>query len=106
MRSELERRQQELAGSRQVLAKRWEQLKVAQEETDALRQQVVRLTAEQEQRRRPPALPLPGASAIEFACSQCGMKIKVKSEFAGRSSRCPTCKQPLVVPTAPAATAR
>jgi len=35
---------------------------------------------------------------ISFSCSHCGMKLKVKSEFAGRSSRCPTCKQPLVVP--------
>jgi len=26
------------------------------------------------------------------------MKLKVKPEFAGRSSKCPTCKQPLVVP--------
>jgi hypothetical protein len=26
------------------------------------------------------------------------MQLKVKPEFAGRSSRCPTCKQPLVVP--------
>ena len=35
---------------------------------------------------------------ISFFCSHCGMKFKVKPEFAGRSSRCPTCKQPLVVP--------
>jgi serine/threonine protein kinase/DNA-directed RNA polymerase subunit RPC12/RpoP len=35
---------------------------------------------------------------ISFACARCGMKLKVKDEFAGRSSRCPTCKQPLVVP--------
>src|SRR5271163_943334 len=35
---------------------------------------------------------------ISFSCSQCGMKIKVKPEFAGRSSKCPTCKKPLVVP--------
>jgi len=35
---------------------------------------------------------------ISFSCSHCGMKLKVKPEFAGRSSRCPTCKQPLVVP--------
>ena len=35
---------------------------------------------------------------ISFACSRCGMKLKVKPEFAGRSSRCPTCKQPLLVP--------
>jgi len=35
---------------------------------------------------------------ISFTCSHCGMKLKVKPEFAGRSSKCPTCKQPLVVP--------
>jgi len=35
---------------------------------------------------------------IAFSCSHCGMKLNVKPEFAGRASRCPTCKQPLVVP--------
>jgi serine/threonine protein kinase len=35
---------------------------------------------------------------ISFSCSRCGMKLKVKDEFTGRSSKCPTCKQPLVVP--------
>src|SRR3979411_3170584 len=35
---------------------------------------------------------------IAFTCSHCGLKLKVKPEFAGRSSRCPTCKQSLVVP--------
>jgi serine/threonine protein kinase len=34
---------------------------------------------------------------ISFSC-QCGMKFQVKPEFAGRSSRCPTCQQMLVVP--------
>ncbi len=33
-----------------------------------------------------------------FSCSHCGMKFQVKPEFAGRATRCPTCKQPLVVP--------
>src|SRR5690242_16037833 len=36
---------------------------------------------------------------IHFACLQCGLKFQVKDEFAGRSTVCPTCKQPLVVPT-------
>ncbi len=36
---------------------------------------------------------------IAFVCSQCGMKLKVDPKFAGRSSRCPACKQLLVVPT-------
>jgi len=35
---------------------------------------------------------------IAFACSHCGTKLNVKPEFAGRQSKCPTCKQPLVVP--------
>jgi serine/threonine protein kinase/Leucine-rich repeat (LRR) protein len=35
---------------------------------------------------------------ISFSCPQCGMKFQVKPEFAGRSSRCPSCKQMLVVP--------
>ena len=35
---------------------------------------------------------------IAFSCARCGMKLKVKTEFAGRSSKCPTCKQPLTVP--------
>lgn len=36
---------------------------------------------------------------IAFSCSRCGLKLKVKEEFAGRQSSCPTCKQRLVVPT-------
>ena len=35
---------------------------------------------------------------IAFSCSHCGMKLRVKAEFAGRSSRCPTCKRALTVP--------
>ncbi len=40
---------------------------------------------------------------IAFSCAHCGLKLKVKPEFAGRSSRCPTCKLPLVVPQPSAA---
>lgn len=36
---------------------------------------------------------------ISFSCASCQMKLTVKPEFAGRSSRCPTCKQPLTVPS-------
>src|SRR5205823_1586742 len=36
---------------------------------------------------------------ICFSCTQCAMKFQVKDEFAGRSTKCPTCKQPIVVPT-------
>jgi hypothetical protein len=35
---------------------------------------------------------------ISFSCSHCGLRLQVKPEFAGRSSRCPTCKKPLIVP--------
>jgi serine/threonine protein kinase len=35
---------------------------------------------------------------ISFSCLHCDLKLQVKPEFAGRSSWCPTCKQPLVVP--------
>lgn len=41
---------------------------------------------------------------IAFSCAHCGMKLKVKDEFASRQSKCPTCKQALVVPL-PSATA-
>ena len=41
---------------------------------------------------------------IAFSCGNCGMKFQVKDEFAGRSTSCSTCKNPLVVPT-PAAVA-
>lgn len=35
---------------------------------------------------------------ISFACLQCGRRLAVKEEFAGRSTKCPGCKKPLVVP--------
>lgn len=35
---------------------------------------------------------------IAFACSQCALKLTVKPEFAGRSAKCPACKQPITVP--------
>jgi serine/threonine protein kinase len=37
---------------------------------------------------------------IAFSCDHCGMKFQVKPAFAGRSTACPTCKRPLVVPSA------
>jgi serine/threonine protein kinase len=40
---------------------------------------------------------------IAFSCSHCGMKLKVQDQFAGRPAKCPTCKQPLVVPLPSAA---
>jgi hypothetical protein len=35
---------------------------------------------------------------ISFSCPHCGMKFQVKTQFAGRPSHWPTCKQSLVVP--------
>lgn len=35
---------------------------------------------------------------IAFSCPHCGLKLKVKDEFAGRPAPCPTCKHQLVVP--------
>src|SRR5687768_11878218 len=35
---------------------------------------------------------------IHFHCLECGMKFQVKDEFAGRTTRCPTCKSLLQVP--------
>jgi hypothetical protein len=35
---------------------------------------------------------------ISFHCASCQTKLTVKPEFAGRSSRCPRCKQLLTVP--------
>src|SRR5690349_2458939 len=37
---------------------------------------------------------------IQLACAHCGMKLKVRDEHAGRSGRCPTCKNVLTVPSA------
>jgi formylglycine-generating enzyme required for sulfatase activity/serine/threonine protein kinase len=42
---------------------------------------------------------------IHFVCTNCSRKFQVKPEFGGRSTRCPTCKQALVVPDATAITA-
>lgn len=39
---------------------------------------------------------------IAFACSNCGKTFEVKPEFAGRSTRCSACQQPMVVPSAEA----
>lgn len=39
---------------------------------------------------------------IAFSCT-CGMKFKIKDEYAGRSSKCPTCKQAITVPQPEAA---
>lgn len=36
---------------------------------------------------------------ITFCCQKCGTKFSVLPEFAGRSTTCATCKDPLVVPS-------
>jgi serine/threonine protein kinase len=36
---------------------------------------------------------------IAFSCPQCGLKLQVQEEFAGRPTSCPTCQQPLTVPS-------
>jgi len=35
---------------------------------------------------------------ISFACSHCHQNVTVKDDFAGRTAKCPGCKQPLTVP--------
>ncbi len=34
---------------------------------------------------------------IHFSCFQCGLKFKVKDEFAGKASKCPSCKSSVKV---------
>src|SRR5688500_8280050 len=35
---------------------------------------------------------------IAFRCGQCGKEFEVGDEFAGRTTRCSTCKKPITVP--------
>lgn len=37
-------------------------------------------------------------ASISFACPHCSLKIKVKEEHAGKSTKCPACKKPITVP--------
>ena len=37
---------------------------------------------------------------IHFNCPHCGLKFKVRDEHAGRSTKCPTCKNAIQVPNA------
>ena len=50
-------------------------------------------------RQSPPPLCKPIAM-ISFSCSHCGMKMKVKEQFAGKRGSCPACKRPIVVQNA------
>jgi hypothetical protein len=38
---------------------------------------------------------------IHFACSGCGKKLHAKDELAGRTAKCPNCRQPITIPEAP-----
>src|SRR4051794_12270886 len=40
-----------------------------------------------------------GLFMIQFACGQCATKFRVKDEFAGKATKCPTCKRALNVPS-------
>jgi hypothetical protein len=42
---------------------------------------------------------------ITFACSQCGTKLSVRDELAGRTGRCPACRRRMTVPAPPRASA-
>ena len=35
---------------------------------------------------------------ISFSCTRCGKAFSLKPEFAGRTTTCSSCKEPLVVP--------
>jgi DNA-directed RNA polymerase subunit RPC12/RpoP len=37
---------------------------------------------------------------IRFTCENCGQKIKVHDQYAGKKGKCPKCRQPIVVPAA------
>jgi DNA-directed RNA polymerase subunit RPC12/RpoP len=38
---------------------------------------------------------------IHFACQGCGKKLHAKDELAGRTAKCPNCRQPITIPEAP-----
>jgi len=44
-------------------------------------------------------------STLEVVCARCNKKFRVRSEFAGRSTRCPGCSSPITIggPSTPAA---
>ncbi len=44
--------------------------------------------------------------AIRFSCSECGKRLAVKDENAGRRSKCPGCGGALTVPSGPMASAK
>ncbi|MEM6504075.1 MAG: hypothetical protein AAF711_01265 [Planctomycetota bacterium] len=39
------------------------------------------------------------AEVIKFRCKACDKKITVRAEYAGKKAKCPSCKQPLRVPS-------
>jgi hypothetical protein len=38
--------------------------------------------------------------SIPVSCGQCGWKAAVKDELAGKKGKCPTCGEPIIVPSA------
>ena len=52
----------------------------------------------------PETIAPPVKAKIAFSCAKCGMRFNVMAEFAGRTTKCPTCKESLVVPTPDAET--
>ena len=40
-------------------------------------------------------------STLEVTCSRCEKKLRVRAEFAGRSTRCPGCSAPITMGSAP-----
>ena len=38
---------------------------------------------------------------IHMVCPGCGKKLHAKEELAGRTAKCPNCRQPVAIPEAP-----
>lgn len=45
-----------------------------------------------------PIKAVPANDVLRFSCPSCALKVKVKSEYAGKRVRCAKCKNPLTVP--------
>jgi serine/threonine protein kinase len=56
-------------------------------------------------RTTPPASGEAPGPHVSFPCTECGRKLKVKVELAGKKVRCPRCSKPTHVPEASAITA-
>jgi hypothetical protein len=62
------------------------------------------LASEPEPAAAPPPAPAPAADSpqpsgnVEFNCRQCGHRLTVPGEWAGKRGKCPSCKAPLNIP--------